>query len=244
MGSFLSTTDQVAVLCGGKGTRLKPTTDVVPKALVELNGRPMLDYIIDFYRTKGLTKFILCVGHKAEKVKNYYEHPPSGTEIDFSDAGENASMLERVWAIRNHMGERIFVAYCDTFIDLDIDRMMADHLEHKAEVTIVSAKIRNPFGLLTYDSDNWVTSFVEKPLSNYYIGCFILERSALDLVTPEMLKRPDGQGLVEGLFEGLIGAKKLAVFEHRGAQITFNTESERKKVEEYLGRFYTHLEEL
>ena len=244
MEKKLISVDQVAILCGGKGTRLKPTTDVIPKALVQLNGRPILDYIIEFYRARGLTKFILCVGHKAELVKDYYKNPLPGTEIFFSDAGEDARMLERIWAIREQMGERIFVSYCDTFIDLDLEGMMADHLENKAEVTIVSTKIRNPFGLLTFDSDNWVNSFVEKPLLNYYIGCFILERSALGFITPEMLQRADGKGLVEDFFGGLIERKKLAVFEHRGAQITFNTESERKKAEEYLGQFYTHLEDL
>lgn len=233
---------QVAILCGGKGTRLKPTTDTIPKALVQLNGRPILDYVLNFYRSKGLSRFILCVGYKADMVKAYYADPPSGANICFSDAGEDASMLQRIWTLRDLMGERLFISYCDTFIDLDLNRMLATHLEKQAEVTIVTAKIRNPFGLVTFDTEGWVTSFVEKPIMNYYIGSFILERSALTYVTPTMLERPDGQGLVD-FFVTLAARRRLATFEHTGPQITFNTESERRSAEEALGRFYTYSED-
>lgn len=234
--------NQVAILCGGRGTRLRPTTDVIPKALVELNGRPILDYVLNFYRSKGLSRFILCVGYKADMVRAHYADSPSGTRIFFSDAGEDASMLQRIWALRDLMEERIFISYCDTFIDLDLDRMLASHLAIRAEATIVTAKIRSPFGLVNFNSEGWVTSFVEKPVMNYYIGSFILERSALTYVTQEMLQMPDGQGIVK-FFVDLSARNRLAAFEHAGPQITFNTESERQKAEEDLGRFYTYSEE-
>jgi len=233
---------QVAVLCGGRGRRLRPATDTIPKALVKLNGRPILDYVIDFYRSKQLSQFILCVGYKADKVREHYATPPPGVEILFSDAGENASMLKRIWALQDFSWERLFVSYSDTFIDLNLDHMLATHQERQAEVTIVTARIRNPFGLVTSNSEGWVTSFVEKPLLNYYIGSFILERSALAYVTADMLQSPDGQGLVD-FFGILAGHQKLAAFEHRGLQITFNTESERQKAEKDMGRFYTYSEE-
>lgn len=233
---------RVAILCGGRGTRLKPTTDIIPKALVQLNGRPILDYVLRFYRSKGLSRFILCVGYKADMVRAHYATPAPGTDIHFSDAGENASMLQRIWALRDLVEERIFVSYCDTFIDLDLERMLSSHLDKRAEVTIVTARIRNPFGLVSADTEGWVTSFVEKPIMNYYIGSFILEKSALAHVTREMLRMPDGQGIVR-FFVELSARNRLAAFEHTGPQITFNTESERQKAEEDLGRFYTYSED-
>ena len=234
--------NRVAILCGGRGTRLKPTTDIIPKALVELNGRPILDYILDFYRSKGLSKFILCVGYKAEQVKAHYANSPTGSDLCFSDVGEDASMLQRIWSLREEIGERLFVSYCDTFIDIDLKGMLEHHIDRRAEATIVTAEIRNPFGLLTIDADRWVTSFVEKPLLNYYIGCFLIEQSAFQYITPEMLEQPDGQGLVH-FFQLLIAQRKLAAFRHEGDQITFNTESERQKAEEFLGKFYTYSED-
>ena len=151
-------------------------------------------------------------------------------------------MLARIWALREMVDERLFVSYGDTFIALDLERMLATHLEQRAEVTIVTAKIRNPFGLVNFDEEGWVTSFAEKPLLNYYIGSFIIEKAALNGVAPDLLKKPDGQGLVE-FFVNTVSRRRLAAYQHTGNQITFNTEPERQKAEEDLGQFYTLLED-
>lgn len=228
----------VAILCGGRGTRLRPTTDVIPKALVLLNGRPILDYMIDFYRSHGLGNLVLCIGYRGEDLRRHYAKLPKGVSIEFSDAGEDASMLQRVWTIRDRICPRLMVSYGDTFADLDLAGMVDAHLARQALATIAVARIRNPFGLVAFNAEGWATSFVEKPWLYYYIGYFLLEDGALNYVTPEMLASPDGQGLVH-LFTMLAGARRLAVFEHQGLQITFNTESERRRAEEDLGRFYT-----
>ena len=65
---------QVIILCGGKGTRLKPMTDEIPKALVELNGQPIVEYILNFYKSKGFTRFTLCVGYKGDKIRKYFNN--------------------------------------------------------------------------------------------------------------------------------------------------------------------------
>ena len=233
---------KVAILCGGRGSRLRPTTDDVPKALVSLNGCPILDHILDLYRAKGLREFILCVGYKADRVEAHYANAGMEDEIRFSNEGVDASMLERIWALRDLISERLFVTYGDTFTDLNLQAMLDTHLRLGAEVTIVTAKIRSPFGLVAMGQEGFVTSFVEKPLLDYYIGSFILERRAMDHITPELLAKPDGQGLVE-FFAALSAQRRLAAYQHEGLQITFNTESERQIAEEHLGEFYTYRED-
>jgi NDP-sugar pyrophosphorylase family protein len=209
---------------------------------VPLHGRPILDYLLDFYRSFGLDHFVLCVGYCGAQFRSYYAHPPNGVRLEFSDEGEDASMLRRIWSVQEWMSPRIMVSYGDTFTDLDLAGMLALHLARGALVTIAIARIRSPFGLVTFDADGWVSSFTEKPSLRYYIGHFLLERAALDYVTPEMLPLPDGEGLVR-FFEVLAEARRLCAFEHQGLQITFNTESERRQAEEDLGRFYTFPED-
>ena len=233
---------QVVILCGGRGVRLRPTTDLVPKVLVKLHGRPILEYIINFYKSRGFSRFILCVGYKGDKVREHYKVVPEGISIDFSDAGEKASMLERIGLLKDQVEESFFVSYGDTLMDLDVNAMYDFHKIKQAIATIVSAKIRNPFGLVSYDDQGWVTSFVEKPLMDYYIGSFLIERSALLDINKDMLDKPDGDGLVD-FFLSLMSDKRLAVFEHKGAKITFNTEQERQEAEENLVHFYTFSEE-
>ena len=91
----------MAILCGGRGSRLRPATDEIPKALVEVNGRTILDNLIDFYRSKGHGEFILCVGYKADMVRAHYDSSPSEIDVAFSDAGEDARMIERIWRLRD-----------------------------------------------------------------------------------------------------------------------------------------------
>lgn len=232
---------QVVILCGGRGTRLKPVTDAIPKPLIELNGKPILDYIIDFYRMHGFSRILLCLGYKGEKIREHYRKPLKGITLSFADAGEKTSMIKRLWLVRDKVEDTFFVSYGDTLIDLDIQQLRKEHVLRRACATIVSAKIRNPFGLITFDKKGWARSFVEKPLLNYYIGSFVLERSSLRKVPAEFLRLNDGQGLVN-FFLSLIRRKKLAVFEHGGLQITFNTEDERKLAEEDIGKFYTLFE--
>ena len=233
---------QAAILCGGRGTRLRPTTDVVPKALVKLNGRPILDYIVDYYHSKGLREFILCIGYKGHQVEEHCANYASDLDFRFSDAGESASMLQRLWAIKDLISEQVFVSYCDTFIDLDIGQMLEEHVAKGAGATMVSAPVKSPLGLLNYDDSGWVDSFIEKPILKYYFGSFILERTALEHVTEEMLAKPDGEGIVE-FFQRLTALRLLAAHEYSGAPITFNTESERQNAEEVWGNYYTYTED-
>ena len=232
----------VAILCGGRGTRLQPWTESIPKPLVPLHGRPVLDYVVDFYRGAGVRRFIFCIGYLGDKIRERYERLGDDLCVEFSDSGENASMLERIIAIRCAAQPRLMVSYGDTFTQLDLHGMLRTHSQAKALATIVVAPIQNPFGLITFDSGGWVTSFREKPVLHYYIGHFLFEREMLEFVSPAMLGQPDGQGLVS-LFASLAAQHKLASFEHQGMQITFNTESERRKAEEDLGRFYTFSED-
>jgi NDP-sugar pyrophosphorylase family protein len=231
----------VAILCGGRGTRLRPTTDEVPKALVPLNGRPILDHIVEFYQGKGVERFILCVGYKADRIREHFSTRRNGLEIAYSDVGEHASMLQRIWALRDEIGDRLIVSYGDTFIDLDLADLMAQHQMRGRALTIVTARIRSPFGLVSKDPTGLVTSFQEKPLLEYYIGSFVLESDGLDAVSEGLLAEPDGQGLVN--FFGVLRAQgRLGAYQHDGLQITFNTETERQMAEEHLGSFYTFSE--
>ncbi len=232
----------VVILCGGRGTRLRPWTETIPKALVPLNGRPLLDYIIDFYRGLGIRRFILCVGYLGEQIRRRYQRTAKDITIEFSDSGEKASMLERLVDVRDKAQPRVMVSYGDTFTALDLRGMLRTHLEKHALATIVAAPIQNPFGLVTFDAEGWVTSFREKPIFHYYIGHFLIEREMFDFLSREILSQPDGYGLVS-LFAMLLAQRKLASFEHQGIQITFNTESEWRKAEEDLGKFYTLSEE-
>jgi NDP-sugar pyrophosphorylase family protein len=233
----------VAILCGGQGTRLRPMTDMLPKPLIPVNGRPMLDYILEGFRSKGLRRFIFCVGYKGDLIEKHVRHQLRDCEAMFSNAGEQASMLERIWALREFPVERVLVTYGDTFTDLELDTIMEYHLKSRVQVTMVTARVQIPFGLIKSTSDGLVTSFEEKPILACFLGTMIVELSAMEFIRSEMLKMPGGEGL-EQFFQQLAIGRRLGAFHHTGITITFNTESEHRAAEKALVRYHTFAENL
>ncbi|MBF0625210.1 MAG: nucleotidyltransferase family protein [Magnetococcales bacterium] len=233
---------EVVILCGGRGVRLKPLTDRVPKGMVPVNGRPMLDHVVEFYRRHGARRVHFCIGYRGEVIRDHFAQAPPGLDCRFFDAGEEAGMLERLWEVREAVGERFVVAYCDTMIDLDLARLLAHHRRLGAGVTLVTSAIRNPFGVVGVGPEGWVERFEEKPVFTYFIGCFVMEKWAFREVAPAMLAQPDGAGLVT-FFQHLIGLGRLGAFDHQGLQISFNTESEHRQAERDLQRFFTYREQ-
>lgn len=229
------------ILCGGRGTRLKPLTELMPKTLVPLNGKPCLQHILKSHIRKGWTQFVLCVGYRGEMIVDFVKGHPFDAQIEFSDAGEDASMLRRLVYARALMGPRAFVSYGDTLIDVDYAEMASAHAASHAAVTLTTAEVKSPFGLVTMDANNWILSYNEKPVQPYYVGHMLLEATVLDEVTEDLLRLPDGEGLVR-LFTQLIRERRARAYPYGGPQITFNTKQDLDQAERDLGMFFTQAE--
>ena len=222
--------------------RLSPVTDQIPKPLVALNGKPVIQHLVQSYIDKGFGNFLLCTGYRGELIKEYFSNNPVDGKLEFSDAGHDASMLRRLHHAKTLMTDRVFVAYGDTLIDVDLEEMLADHLASGARITMTAANVQSPFGLVSSDGDHWVSSFEEKPLQWYYVGHMLLERDLLEELDTDILDMPDGQGLVK-LFSQLITQRALRMYPYDGPQITFNTRQELRQAEQDFIAFFTHQEE-
>ncbi|GAB6037232.1 hypothetical protein JCM15519_17910 [Fundidesulfovibrio butyratiphilus] len=228
----------IVILCGGAGTRLRPLTQTIPKTLVPLNGKPMLQHILEYHLRKGHTRFVLCVGYLGDAVRRFVDQAGLDAEIVFSDMGETASMLKRLHGAASHMGERALVTYGDTLIDTGLTAMLQAHLSLGSLITLTTASIRNPFGLVRLDAENRVISFEEKPVQTFYIGQLLIERSVLEALGEQEINAPDGEGLVR-LIQNLADTGRVGAFPYSGPQITFNTEQELQKAEKDIITFYT-----
>ena len=233
---------KLIILCGGKGSRLRPLGADLPKPLVPLHGKPILQHILEFYLGKQIREFVLCVGFRAEAIRAFIESRQFPAKIDIADAGEEASMLQRLHEVRGQWGERAMVTYGDTFIDIDPMHMLAEHVRRMVAATITITDIRSPFGLVQADVDGTVLAFDEKPVFPYYIGHMVMERAVLEELDDDLLTLPDGVGLVR-LFQRLIARRRLGAYRHTGLQITFNTLMERELAEQALIKFFTEREE-
>ena len=232
---------QAVILCGGKGSRLRPQIEEIPKTLVNLNGKPILEHNLELFSKKSYQEFVLCIGYMGGKIENHIkklEFKGIDYKVEFSNVGIEASMLKRIYHLKEFVKDRILITYGDTLTNINVHDLQKEHIKSKKSLTIVITKIRNPFGLVNFNKKKEVLSFVEKPLLNYYIGMFIMNYSVFSSIEKDMIDKPDGEGLI-CLFKELINHNELMVYEYKGKQITFNTYTELSLAEEEFKSFYT-----
>ncbi|MDI6639971.1 MAG: sugar phosphate nucleotidyltransferase [Methanocellales archaeon] len=232
-----STSDemQVVVLCGGRGLRLRPITDEIPKPLVYVKGKPLIHHILDYYHHLGYKNYILCIGYKGELIKEYFDNHKKDWKIQYIDSGD-ANIIQRIYDTKDVVSDRFIVSYGDTIANVDIEDLLAFHDSNDGLVTITTYRMQSPFGLVFSDDDGLINSFKEKPYLDYWIniGYMVFEREALDIIS----ERDD----LISFFNKLISKNMLYSYRHTGTHLTINTEKEKEQAEDNIDEFYTYLE--
>lgn len=227
---------KVGILCGGKGIRLRPLTEQIPKPLIKLDGKPIIEHLLEIYTRNGFNEFFLCTGYLGDRIEKYFRSK-NNFNITFINSGEDAAPLKRIYDLQNCFDDEILISYGDTIADINFKDFFKTHRNTDSLVTILTAPFVSPFGLVEWGEDgNHITSFEEKPVFDYYVGYFIVKKEAFSHITPSMLENP--LGLV-ALFNRLIKEKKLAGYRHNGPQLTFNSDHELMHAEKLILDFYT-----
>jgi glucose-1-phosphate cytidylyltransferase len=174
----------VVILCGGRGTRLRERTESVPKALVEIGGRPILWHVIQIYAAQGFDRFLLATGYMGEAVAEFAaaERWPQGVRVECVDTGLDTPTGARVRALGERLRGKAFCAtYADGVADVDLGALVDFHREHGALASVTVVRPHLQWGVAELDGDD-VTGFVEKPRSEHWIngGFFCFEPGVLD----------------------------------------------------------------
>jgi glucose-1-phosphate cytidylyltransferase len=203
----------VAILCGGKGTRMRGGGETVTKPLVEIGGRPILWHVMSIYAAHGLTRFVLLTGHGAHEVEAFAVTLPLEWDVNCVDTGVDTPTGGRVAraAAAGHLGdERFCVTYADGVADIDLHGLLDFHREHGAAATMTVVRPENPWGVARLDGDR-ILGFEEKPPLDCWVngGFFVMEPRALEFIGPDhVLEREP--------LERLAAAGELAAFRHSG----------------------------
>ncbi|MEX0971918.1 MAG: sugar phosphate nucleotidyltransferase [Solirubrobacterales bacterium] len=174
----------VAILCGGRGTRLRERTETVPKALVEIGGRPILWHVISIYIAQGFRSFLLATGYLGEAVEEFVagEAWPEGIEVKCVDTGVDTPTGGRIAALGGRLDDGTFcVTYADGVADVDLDALLDFHTEQGRLATMTVVRPHLQWGVAELDGDGRVEGFIEKPRSEHWIngGFFVLEPGVL-----------------------------------------------------------------
>lgn len=214
------------ILCGGKGERLRPFTEHLPKPLVPLNGKPILQYLLEYLARSGVRHFVLCTGYKAECIDQFVrDQCDPRWDIRCVNSGD-ATMTQRLKDAWPHVQDQALICYGDTLANVNLERLRQQHRRAGAIATMALYRPHSPFGVVKFDRKRKIHSFIEKPPLPHWINIgFILCEGAH--TAPYLQATPN---MVEFL-SGLAASGKMFAYEHSGKHLTINTEKERQQAE-------------
>src|SRR5829696_4157345 len=175
----------VAILCGGKGTRMRASGESLPKPLVEVGGRPILWHVMSLYAAQGLRRFVLLLGHGADRIEAFVATLPDDWDVTCLHTGLDTPTGGRVARTGDLLREGSFcLTYADGVADIDLVRLLDHHREHGRAATMTLVRPRSPWGVARLDDDGRIGGFVEKPrLESWVNGGFMaMEPRALDFI--------------------------------------------------------------
>jgi len=174
----------VVIMAGGKGTRLKPLTNVLPKPLIPISDKTMLEEIFDRFNRHGSRRFHISVNHKADLIRYYLESLGLDNEISFFEEHKPLGTAGSLSLLKGQLKETFFVSNCDILIEQDYSEILGFHRENKNEITIVAALKHFPiaYGTIETGENGLLTQLVEKPELTFKInsGMYILEPQLIE----------------------------------------------------------------
>lgn len=174
----------VVIMAGGKGTRLKPITNVIPKPLVPIGEKTILETILDQFENIGCTKFYMSVNYKADIVKYYLGKLDHKYNIEFLQEQKPLGTIGSVSLLKGKITTPFFVSNCDSINEQDYRDVYEYHKSNRNELTIVTTvkSFKIPYGVIETGEDGLMVALSEKPELTFQVntGVYILNPSCID----------------------------------------------------------------
>ena len=177
----------VVIMAGGKGTRMKPLTNVIPKPLIPLGEKPVIEQIVNSFNRIGVNEFHFSVGYKGDLIAYYFnEIQDKSYNINYFKEDKPLGTAGSLHLLKDKIDQTFFVTNCDIFIDQDYHEIYSYHKKNNNHLTIVGA-IKNydiPYGTLNTGIDGELQEIKEKPNLNFNVntGMYILEAELLKII--------------------------------------------------------------
>lgn len=174
----------VVIMAGGKGTRLKPLTNVIPKPLVPVGEKTILEVILDQFEEIGCHKFYMSVNYKSDIMRYYLDQLEHQYDIEFFMEDKPLGTIGSVSLLKGKITTPFFVSNCDSINEQDYRDVWDYHVSNHNDMTIVTMvkSFKIPYGVIETGADGLMTSLKEKPEQTYQVntGVYILNPELID----------------------------------------------------------------
>lgn len=181
---YESKENMVVIMAGGKGTRLAPLTNIIPKPLIPINDKPIIEHIMDKFSSYGFQRFTLSVNYKANMIRNYFYDNTKTFNIKYVQERQALGTAGSL-SLLSKVDESIIVSNCDIIIDIDFDNLLQFHDDNDYDMTLVSIlrKVQIPYGVIKMKNKE-LDTIVEKPTIDYNIngGIYVIKPHILDMI--------------------------------------------------------------
>jgi len=221
------------VLAGGKGTRLEEKTLELPKPLIPVGRKPLLERVLEWLKKNGVEKVIIGVAYKKEKIKEYFgDGSKFGLKIIYTEHDENGGTEDAFkTAIENSKieDENFYAMNGDQITDLQLEGLTNFHLQKNSTVTIVSIKLRTNYGIVNVNNQGNIIEFQEK---HEVPG--VLMNSGIYVFNKEIKKYLSGGNIEENAFRKLTKENKISSFYYDGMWFTVNDKKQLIQAEKII----------
>jgi len=202
----------VVIMAGGKGTRLKPYTNILPKPLVPVGSKSLVEHILEKFRVYGCSNFYLTLNHKAAIIRAYIEQLPHWRDcVKFVEEEKPLGTAGALHLLKGKLSRSFFLTNCDTLLLADYGTVYKFHISNNHSITIVGAVMNHkvPYGVCEVDKNGGLIQFKEKPETDYIVntGFYLIEPNVLDLLEPgevcgmnTLIHKAQESGLTIGVF--------------------------------------------
>lgn len=215
---------KIVILAGGKGTRISEYTKSIPKPMVRIGSKPILQHIINYYMKFGFKDFLIASGYKHSIIKNYFEKKKISANIKVINTGVETLTGTRLKKLSNELKETFMLTYGDGLSNVNLKNLLNFHKTNKKKITVTAVHPPARFGELSINK-NLVSEFEEKPqLQKGWIngGFFVVEPKFLELIGKKnvMLERSPMSKAVK--------TNNLAAYKHEGFWFCMDTLRDKK----------------
>jgi len=179
----------VVIMAGGQGTRLEPFTKVLPKPLIPIHEKPVIEHILDRFTEFGVKNFILSVNYKARIMKAFFEELDHDFVVDFIEEEEPLGTAGSLKLIEKNINNPFMVTNCDILVNTDYQDLYQFHQDHRYDITLVASmkNFKIPYGTCELNVEGHLKRIREKPEFEFLVntGLYVLNPEILQLIPLE-----------------------------------------------------------